>query len=424
MREKNYVMGCIIFLIFFLLVFIVTPISIKPDFTKSVPVTPPIDSSPVYALPQSLELNLMCGDCDGDCFATISDARKAAYYSSGLASFTEQEFIACNIVGIPGGRYIYNSYVSIIDALIIARYTVGLIPSLNCGRPIYFLRSDDTSLNSSIWRMNSDGTGEVLIKAPVTSRTRYGDVVLSQDSTKIAYDADIDTGGNKSDIYVADSDGQNERRLTYDPEHDFTPSWSQDGSRIVFVTERHKNRSLPWDINTEIYVMNSDGSNQTRLTNNSAFDRDPQWSPNGEKIVFTSDMSPSDFVDIYTMNPDGSNLTKLTNSTRIGLTYSGYVYPSWSPDSKRILFSKSIYPSPSPLYFEIYAMNVIDKSNFTLVFNTTDIIEKMWWSFDGRILYHNLTDLISYFDIYRMDEFGGNIEQLTNTSDWDVEPSH
>ncbi len=423
MRWKSYLMGCIIFLIFFLLVFIVAPISIKPDFTKSVPVTPPIDSSPVYALPVPTS-NLMCGDCDGDGFITISDARKAAYYSSGLANLTEQEFIACNNVGIPGGRYLYNSYVSILDALTIARYTVGLVPSLNCGRPIYFLRSDDTSLNSSIWRMNSDGTGEVLIKAPVTGRTRYGDVVLSQDSTKIAYNADIDTGGNKSDIYVADSDGQNERRLTYDPEHDFNPSWSHDGSKIVFVTERHKNRSLPWDRNTEIYVMNSDGSNQTRLTNNSAFDRDPQWSPDGEKIVFTSDMSPSDFVDIYTMNPDGSNLTKLTNSTRIGLTYSGYVYPSWSPDSKRILFSKSIDPPPSPLYFEIYTMNVNDKSNLTLVLNTTDIIEKMWWSFDGRILYHNLTDLISYFDIYRMDEFGGNIEQLSNTSDWDVKPSH
>jgi hypothetical protein len=71
----------------------------------------------------------------------------------------------------------------------------------------------------------------------------------------------------------------------------------------------HSNR----DGNSEIYVMDADGSRQTNLTNHTAFDILPAWSPDGSKIVFVSDRDgPPKISEIYVMNADGSGQTRLT----------------------------------------------------------------------------------------------------------------
>ena len=85
--------------------------------------------------------------------------------------------------------------------------------------------------------------------------------------------------------------------------------------KIAFMSDR--------DGNQEIYVMNADGSNQTRLTNNPGWDESPCFSPDGTKIAFESlrDGDP----EIYVMNADGSNQTRITNNP----AYDGH--PSWGP---------------------------------------------------------------------------------------------
>ena len=80
------------------------------------------------------------------------------------------------------------------------------------------------------------------------------------------------------------------------------PTWSPDGKRIAFSSNR--------DGNLEIYVMNADGSQQTRLTNNSSFDDYPAWSPDGKRIAFTSYRDRK--YEIYVMNADGSGMRQLT----------------------------------------------------------------------------------------------------------------
>ena len=92
--------------------------------------------------------------------------------------------------------------------------------------------------------------------------------------------------------------------------------FSPDGSKIAFYSSR--------DGNFEIYTMNADGTNPTRLTNNAANDFGPSWSPDGSKIVFNSSRDGN--FEIYTMNADGTSPTRLTNSSTFEAA------PVFSPD--------------------------------------------------------------------------------------------
>ena len=88
------------------------------------------------------------------------------------------------------------------------------------------------------------------------------------------------------------------------PAYDMGPTFSTDGYKIAFYSNR--------DGNGEIYIMNVDGSEQVNLTNNPADDwGEPSFSPDGSKIAFVSKRDGLD--EIYIMNVDGSGQTRLTN---------------------------------------------------------------------------------------------------------------
>lgn len=118
-------------------------------------------------------------------------------------------------------------------------------------------------------------------------------------NSKIAF---ASTRDGNYEIYVMNPDGTNQTRLTNNNAEDAQPSWSPDGTKIAFDSYR--------DGNLEIYVMNTDGTGQTRLTNNPAIDGEPSWSPDGTKIAFASWRSGGS--NIFVMNSDGSNPVQLT----------------------------------------------------------------------------------------------------------------
>jgi TolB protein len=80
----------------------------------------------------------------------------------------------------------------------------------------------------------------------------------------------------------------------------------------------------------ELYVMNTDGSGQTRLTTNEGFDQNPSWSPNGRLIAFDSMRDGN--LEIYVMNADGTNPRRVTDHPAID------AIPAWSQDGSRIVF--------------------------------------------------------------------------------------
>jgi len=132
--------------------------------------------------------------------------------------------------------------------------------------------------------------------------------------------------------------------------------------QIAFVSDR--------DGNDEIYVINADGSSPTRLTNNAATDFEPAWSPNAQKIAFTSQRDDAHYYEIYVMEADGSHPTRLTNNPGENLA------PAWSPDGKRIAFTSM---------GEVYVMNADGSSPTRLTYSPPDWdwAGEAAWSPDG-----------------------------------------
>ncbi|TMI77384.1 MAG: hypothetical protein E6H05_00180 [Bacillati bacterium ANGP1] len=204
------------------------------------------------------------------------------------------------------------------------------------------------------------------------------------------------------EIYVMTRGGAPLVRLTNTTAVNGQPSWSPDGAKLAVMSDRDGNR--------EIYVMNADGSGQTRLTNNSATDDVPAWSPDGTEIAFRSDRDGNS--EIYVMNEDGTSQTRLTNDP--GFDYK----PAWSPDRTKIAFS-----SDRDGNHAIYVMNA-DGTNQTRVTQNSALALWPSWSPDGaRIVFHCDPDGTGNLEICVINADGTNLVRLTNDPAIDEYPA-
>jgi Tol biopolymer transport system component len=220
---------------------------------------------------------------------------------------------------------------------------------------------------------------------------------------KIVFSSNREGSGN-DEIYLMNTNGSDQKRLTFNTKFDGEASFSSDGGKIVFTSTR--------DGNAEIYVMNADGSNQKRITNSLGSDAHPSFSPDGTKIVFISDREGG--LEIFTMNSDGSNAVRLTNPP-----FSKF-NPSFSPDGTHILFS-AIDGNDS----EIWLMDANGANPVNLTDNTADDRTARFNAAGTRIVYmSDVDDPISHdFDIMIMNADGSNPVNLTRNIVSDFDPS-
>lgn len=190
-------------------------------------------------------------------------------------------------------------------------------------------------------------------------------------------------------------DGKVRRNLTNDSAADSFPAWSPDGRKIAFQSNREGPQNL--------FVMDPDGGHVRRLSTNPNGDLTPAWSPDGERIVF-SRYAPSGEADILVMNADGSNVVPLTH--REALNYD----PAWSPDGRHIAFTSSRATQQG---FRPFVMNA-DGSNVRMLTNTDNKFGCVLpaWSPDGtRLAYSDAVN--GSIEIFLHDLATESVRQLT-----------
>ncbi len=234
---------------------------------------------------------------------------------------------------------------------------------------------------------------------------------------------DVESTGYELIAFYSDRDGNPEiytynvnttqvTRLTDAPAFDDSPALSPDGSRIVFLTARHDPQPMFPNLKYEIYVINVDGSNLTRLTSTDAAEDHPSWSPDGNRILFDADYDGDGYYEIYVMNADGSNLTHLTFND------SSDQFADWSPDGERIAYSSYIDGN-----WDIYVMDA-DGDNPHRLSDSTDWKLFPAWSPDGNLIaFNGLAPHSGNTDVYVMNADGSDVRQLTDVSGFDENPA-
>ena len=174
------------------------------------------------------------------------------------------------------------------------------------------------------------------------------------------------------------------------------PAQSPDGTRIAFTSSR--------DFNSEIYVMDADGGAPRNLTLHDAWDEGAAWSPDGERIAFTSDRNGDveEFggrfnTDIFVMNADGSGVEQVTSDP---LSRSAS-QPAWSPDGSSIAFGRSGG-----------GIFVLELSSGE-AWNLTDAGWAPSWSPDGRWIAYMRTVEFEESHVWKIPAAGGEPTQLT-----------
>ncbi|HEV2801208.1 MAG TPA: DUF4214 domain-containing protein [Pyrinomonadaceae bacterium] len=197
------------------------------------------------------------------------------------------------------------------------------VPRRRLNGKIAFVGGDRMNwYNRDIWVANPDGSK--LTNLTPTKNTSEGSPDWSPDGAKIAFyrssSADAEGG-----IYVMNPDGSNQTRVPI-ANPVYSAVWSPDGTRFAYTAERNGTR--------DIYIANVDGSGEKNLTDGGG--ASPTWSPDGERIAYVAGSS------LCVMNADGSNQREIVSGNAVR----GINGPKWSPDGSLIMFEGGLFQNP------------------------------------------------------------------------------
>ncbi|UCC83486.1 MAG: PD40 domain-containing protein [Gemmatimonadota bacterium] len=288
-----------------------------------------------------------------------------------------------------------DGYTIILDGTQSQAMTInGSVTFSGLGEGSHSIQLSDVAVNCTV---SGENPRTAIVAAGQTRGEDFGVTCAAALYDRVAFHSSRD--GN-AEIYIMNVDGSDPVRLTDDPAKDAHPTWSPDGTKIAFTSDRDGGG---------IYVMNANGSNPVRVTDGR--DSHPTWSPDGTRIAFSSFRTgPS---EVYVMNADGSDVVQLTSG-------GSNAYPTWSPDGTKIAFYTSRDGNP-----EIYVMDA-DGSNPVRLTDDPEWDIFPSWSPDGtRIAFTSWRD--GEREIYVMNADGSNPVRLTNDpgndQPWDIRPS-
>jgi Tol biopolymer transport system component len=269
----------------------------------------------------------------------------------------------------------------------------------------------------------------------------------SPDGTKLAFVRRPDFASSQGDLIVANADGSAPATVATQVFERF--SWAPDGRAIAFA------RRVGSPPNGEIFRVNSDGTNETRLTNDPRDDLYPVWAPDGSKIVWIKYVDPAEFSGFrdvgFIMNSDGTDQTfiELRESFNEG---GQHLLPSawapgprpvvasetefrnvdtrpgtdlgWAPDEARLGFISTFFSSSAPPRVDIGTMAPDGSDRFSVTSDPEVIEQDLEWSPDSRKFAFARRVSGSNFDrdIYTINADGTGIARLTDTPDAETQP--
>lgn len=191
------------------------------------------------------------------------------------------------------------------------------------------------------------------------------------------------------DVYVMDADSSNVTRLTEHPERDQRGVFSPDGATIAFVSQR--------DGDVAIWLMAADGSNPRKLVQG----REPSFSPDGRRIAFTSSAF-DDNDEIYLIDLDGSNRTRLTDNRR-KLDW----FASFSPKGDRLVYNSEAFGGQ-----ELMLMRADGQGQTRISIAEKTYEQEPVWSPDGKGIAYAGKMGDDEYDIYLVGTAGFDLDEL------------
>lgn len=289
-----------------------------------------------------------------------------------------------------------------------------------------------------VYVMARDGSGQTRL---TTNTVFDGLPAFSPDGERVAFTSRRNSQGSvvNDDIFVmdprdgdADGNGDGLDQITSTSgENEFQPAYSPDGGRIAFTSSQNGN---------EIFVMDADGTNRIRLTNNPARDARPAISPNGDRIAFTSNRPGSDGItddEVYVMDAadtdgdgNGDNLTRITDNSTVLVNNAPVpvndTHANFSPDGEQIVFTSNRDSTALQQNDEIYLADSEGGGTPVRLTQNPAVDEFPALSPDGReIAFSSNRD--ANFEIYTMkvapeDPAGNEPVRLTENPEIDSKP--
>jgi TolB protein len=251
---------------------------------------------------------------------------------------------------------------------------------------------------SFVYSIRSDGSGQTLLFGDGRDPNEPPDTVdpgavgqdyaWSPDGTRVAFvhytDEDPSAPSGKDyDLFVMNADGSGRTRITTDHGMDSSPSWSPDGSRIVFASDAAARAAKACRTSqrfadllicpSQLYVIGADGTGETRLTNDAASDLQPDWSPDGRFIALVVIADTPDGSCVCVMNADGTGAMQPIASAGFS--------PRWSPDGTRIALVEPVKGG-----YELFTVDPDGPQATAFPATQTIATFKVAWSPDGAMI--------------------------------------